>query len=173
MGVLLSRSSSAADGTTAGSGSGSLLCRPVRDAEELATHLSIRRQVFVDEQGLFADDDRDEYDDTGGTVHVLGFVDGVAAGTVRLYRLDGTTWKGDRLAVLPENRRSHIGAPLVRTAVMTAGERGGSQMQAHVQLPNVRFFERLGWSVLGGPAPYHGVLHQAMVIPLAPAQETP
>jgi len=77
-------------------------------------------------------------------------------------------WKGDRLAVLPEARVQHVGALLVRFAVATAGERGGSRMVARVQLPNVRFFERLGWYADGPAEPYVGVIHQPMAIPLVP-----
>ena len=41
-------------------------------------------------------------------------------------------------------------------------------MVARVKLPNVRFFERLGWHVDGPSEPYVGVMHQAMAIPLVP-----
>jgi putative N-acetyltransferase (TIGR04045 family) len=143
-------------------------CRPVRGADELATHLGIRRAVFVAEQGLFAGTDRDEHDDDPATVHVLGFVEGEPAGTVRLYPLTGALWHGDRLAVLPEHRRSRIGGRLVRLAVALAGERGGSRMQARVQLPNVPFFVYLGWTPTAPPSDYHGAPHQWMSIPLGP-----
>jgi putative N-acetyltransferase (TIGR04045 family) len=143
-----------------------LACRPVRGPVELAAHHEIRRAVFVTEQGLFPGDDRDEHDEAPATVHVLGLVHGQPAGTVRLYPLAGSLWKGDRLAVLPEHRRSHIGGLLVRLAVALAAERGGSRMDALVQAPNVRFFEYLGWSPVGEPADHLGVLHQRMSIPL-------
>ena len=39
-------------------------------------------------------------------------------------------------------------------------------MVAHVQLPNVRFFEHLGWEREGDPAPFHGTDHQLMSIRL-------
>jgi hypothetical protein len=54
----------------------------------------------------------------------------------------------------------------VRFAVETAGERGGHTMVARIQLPNVRFFEHLGWHADGAPGPYHGVMHQPMAVPL-------
>lgn len=141
-------------------------CRPVADAAELAAHHRIRRAVFVAEQGLFTGTDRDEHDDEPGTVHVLGLVDGQPAGSVRLYPLAGPLWHGDRLAVLPEFRHSRIGAQLVRLAVALAGERGGGRMQARIQLPNVHFFEYLGWTPTAPPADHLGVPHQWMAIPL-------
>jgi putative N-acetyltransferase (TIGR04045 family) len=141
-------------------------CRPVAGPDELAVHLGIRRAVFVAEQGLFDGSDADGHDDDPATVHVLGFVGGVPAGTVRLYPLTGALWHGDRLAVLPEFRRSRIGGALVRLAVALAGERGGERMQARVQLPNVRFFQYLGWAPTAPPADHLGVPHQWMAIPL-------
>ncbi len=139
-------------------------CRPVRDAGELAAHHFIRRAVFVDEQALFGGDDRDGRDDDPATVHVLGLVGGVPAGTVRLYPLTGSRWKGDRLAVLPAQRASGIGGPLVRFAVATAARHGGHCMDALVQQPNTAFFERLGWACAGPPVDHLGVGHQPMTI---------
>jgi putative N-acetyltransferase (TIGR04045 family) len=145
-------------------------CQLATDPADLVEHYALRRQVFVVEQGLFESDDRDARDDDERTLHVVGFVDGEAAGAVRLYPLDppGELWKGDRLAVLPVHRANHLGARLVRFAVATAGARGGRRMVAHIQLPNVRFFEHLGWSCEGAPEPFQGVEHQLMAIGLGP-----
>lgn len=140
----------------------------VAGAAEIAAHFEVRRRVFVESQGLFEGSDRDARDEHPETLHVVGLVDGAVAGAVRLYPLDGATglWKGDRLAVLPQARVRHLGAVLVRFAVATALERGGERMVAQVQVPNVRFFERLDWVADGPPAPYLGVMHQPMAIPL-------
>ena len=146
--------------------SGALACRPVDGPAELAVHFAVRRAVFVDEQGLFDLDDRDAYDVAAATVHVLGLVAAVPAGTVRLYPLGQGLWKGDRLAVLPEHRRAGIGGPLVRLAVRTAGALGGTVMVAQVQAPNVPFFLGLDWSCDGAPADHLGMLHQQMSIAL-------
>lgn len=128
----------------------------------------IRNEVFVHEQQVFAEDDNDEHDEDNATHHVLARVGGAAAGTVRLYPLDEPgVWKGDRLAVLPAFRHAHLGGPLVRFAVRTASRAGGHLMIAHVQLPNVAFFERLGWRRVGDPAPYVGLDHQQMAIDLS------
>jgi putative N-acetyltransferase (TIGR04045 family) len=154
--------SPAADSPAAG-----LACRAVAGPVELATHLRIRRAVFVDEQGMFVGGDTDAHDDDAATVHVLGLDGGAPAGTVRLYPLGDGVWKGDRLAVLPEHRHSGgLGALLVRYAVATAGALGGERMVAQIQLGNVRFFRALGWSKDGEPADYLGLPHQQMSIPL-------
>jgi putative N-acetyltransferase (TIGR04045 family) len=142
-------------------------CRVVAGEAEHATHMAIRRAVFVEEQGLFGASDADEHDRDSATLHVLGFWAGEAAGTVRLYPLaEPGWWKGDRLAVLPPFRRHGIGAPLVRFAVQTASRHGGLVMVAQIQPANVAFFEGLGWYRVGDPAPYVGRLHQRMAVDL-------
>jgi putative N-acetyltransferase (TIGR04045 family) len=148
----------------------SAVCRLADAPDELEAHFAVRRRVFVLDQSLFAVTDKDELDWTPGTLHVVALADGAVAGAVRLYPVGGDgLWKGDRLAVLPEARVRRLGALLVRFAVATAGERGGHTMVAQIQLPNVRFFEHLGWHADGPPALYHGVMHQPMAIPLVPA----
>jgi GNAT superfamily N-acetyltransferase len=102
---------------------------------------------------------------------VVGYVDGLPARTVRLYPVAAevpgeSLWKGDRLAVLKEYRNAGLGAPLVRYAVSAAAGLGGHRMVAYIQLDNVVFFRRLGWSLVGGPTSYVGLPHQKMSIPL-------
>ena len=160
-----------------------LTCRLVETADELAAHHVVRHRIFVLDQRLFAGNDRDERDLAPDTLHVVGIdhdavvgVDhgapvGAVVGAVRLYPLDGRgLWQGDRLAVLPRARVRHLGALLVRFAVATAGDRGGHTMVARIQVPNVGFFEHLGWHADGPAGPYHGVMHQPMAIPLSPGQ---
>ena len=145
-------------------------CRVARDASELRSHFAIRRAVFCAEQGMFGgDDDRDARDDAAATLHAVGVEGGTIGGTVRLYPLDedGRLWQGDRLAVLPSFRRSSLGAALVRFAVRTAGARGGERMVAMIQVPNVRFFLALGWSLDGAVVDFHGRAHQPMAIALS------
>jgi putative N-acetyltransferase (TIGR04045 family) len=148
-------------------------CRPAATLEELATHFRIRHQVFVEEQHLFAGSDRDPHDDEPTTIHVLGLWAGEPVGVVRLFPLDGDgTWQGDRLAVLPEARVHGLGKPLVRFAVATAAKLGGREMVAHIQLPNVAFFERIGWVRKGEVETYVGVAHQPMSIDLLHLDES-
>jgi putative N-acetyltransferase (TIGR04045 family) len=148
----------------------SAVCRLAGGPDDLEAHFAVRRRVFVVDQALFAVTDKDEIDWAEGTLHAVALADGAVAGAVRLYPIDaGGLWKGDRLAVLPEARVQRLGALLVRFAVATAGAHGGHTMVAQIQLANVRFFEHLGWHTDGPPAPYHGVMHQPMAIPLVPA----
>ena len=165
--VVCSPSSTQAPAEPAGSaGPWPVRCRLVEGEEELAMHHAIRHEVFCVEQAVFVGDDRDEHDGEGAR-HVLAFAGAVPGGAVRFYPLDADgLWQGDRLAVLRPFRHRHLGAPLVRFAVGSAAALGGHTMLAHVQTPNVRFFETLGWRCHGAGEIYHGLPHQPMAIEL-------
>jgi putative N-acetyltransferase (TIGR04045 family) len=144
-----------------------VVVRLCRSARQRAAHFAVRRAVFVDELAMFAGDDRDERDVRITTLHAIGVAGGRVAGAVRLYPLREGDWKGDRLAVVPEARHGALGARLVRFAVSTAGARGGARMVAMIQLPNVAFFESLGWQRDGRAVAFHGRPHQPMAIALS------
>ena len=138
--------------------------RLCRSAPQRAAHYAVRRAVFVDEQEMFAGDDRDERDARITTLHAIGIARRRVAGAVRLYPLDAAgCWKGDRLAVLPEARpaRSARGSCASRSRPRaSAAARAWSRM---IQLPNVRFFERARLAARRRrgrlprrPAPAHG-----------------
>jgi putative N-acetyltransferase (TIGR04045 family) len=150
-----------------------VVCRPVRSANERAEHLTIRHQVFVDEQAVFPQSDLDFRDGEASTIAVLGYSDGIAVGTVRLFPLDLAQgrWQGDRLAVLSAYRTHGVGAPLVNYAVAAAGAHGGRTMVANIQPANVVFFRRLGWARAGEPEVYAGLPHQPMCIELPTRSE--
>jgi hypothetical protein len=96
------------------------------------------------------------------TVHVLGLVNGVPAGPCSS-TLSTRNLVCGRATGSPCCRSAGPGSgALVRFAVATAGRRGGTRMVAQIQPANVRFFRALGWTVLGAPADYLGVLHQQM-----------
>lgn len=145
-----------------------IVCRPARSEPERAQHHAIRHHVFVEEQGVFDATDLDEHDLDETAIHLVGWCDAVAAGSVRLFVLDAAAgvWQGDRLAVLEPYRLRGLGAPLVCCAVASASALGGSRMVAHIQLPNVAFFRHLGWGLAGEIETYAGLPHQPMDIAL-------
>src|ERR1700733_4285744 len=99
-----------------------IVCRVARTDDELAVHFRIRREIFVDAQGLFDEDDRDEHDDDPATLHVVAMTPEGCVGAVRLYPIAGDRqWKGDRLAVSATARSHHAGPRLVRWAAALGG----------------------------------------------------
>ncbi len=134
---------------------------PADDARhpDVVAHRALRRAVFVDEQGLFADDpsgDLDEHDrDPRAVVLVARDAAGEVLGGVRLAPVDPDParpdlgwWTGSRLAVTPSARRRagmRVGAALVRAACARAESAGVLRFEADVQAGNATLFTRLGW----------------------------
>lgn len=145
-----------------------VICLEALDAEQRAMHHRVRHAVFVDEQAIFVGSDLDHHDVRDDVVRVIAMRGDQPVGAVRLYPVDESLrlWKGDRLAVLPACRAHGVGAPLVRFAVAHARAHGGHRMIAQIQVVNVQFFERLGWSVCGDAEDYLGHTHQPMGIAL-------
>lgn len=120
----------------------------VEAAAELEQYFAVRAAIFVDEQGIFGESDRDKYDAVAIPIAAQDRITGRIVGTVRCYQTGNDTWVGGRLAVLPEFRGT-LGPALVQKAVEEVCIKGGRQLVAYVQLQNVRFFQRLGWRRTG------------------------
>jgi putative N-acetyltransferase (TIGR04045 family) len=130
--------------------------------EEIAQYYQIRREVFVVEQGLFADSDLDAHDREA--IAIIARIGDRVAGVVRCYHHRGGVWFGGRLAVRREFRNGvNLGALLVRKAAAVMEARDDvRRFLATVQVQNVRFFERLGWVRLGRTFVMYGRKHQTM-----------
>jgi len=113
---------------------------------------ALRRRVFCQEQGLFADDDGDEIDRIAipiVAVSLLGIAADEVVGTVRIHEAAPGLWWGSRLAVAPGYRRvGALGTSLIRLAVSSAHARGCTRFLAHVQSQNALLFQRLHWLAL-------------------------
>jgi putative N-acetyltransferase (TIGR04045 family) len=106
----------------------------------------LRREVFAEEQGLFAADDRDAFDGRALPIVAMSVVLGMpheVVGVVRIFETSPRQWYGGRLAVSAAYRRHGVvGESLIRVAVCTANARGCDRFLATVQAPVVRYFER-------------------------------
>lgn len=139
--------------------------RLARTPWERAGYHALRRAVFCTEQQVFAQDDRDDIDQSAipiiAACCVVGMPDRVV-GAVRIHEATPGVWRGSRLAVHAEHRKlGRIGAELIRMAVCTAHGLGASRFLAQVQEQNVLFFRRLHWKSLGTVS-LHGLPHHDM-----------
>ena len=132
---------------------------------ELRAVQQLRHQVFVREQGIFPDNDRDAIDATAMPLVAISTLAAEAdevVGTVRIHECAPRVWRGSRLAVAPSHRRmGRLGAELIRLAVRTAHGRGCDRFLAHVQTQNAKLFQRLRWAPLR-EVDLHGVPHVEM-----------
>ncbi|MBI5584260.1 MAG: MSMEG_0568 family radical SAM protein [Deltaproteobacteria bacterium] len=138
-----------------------LVCHPVRTRKEGDRAAAIRHRVFVEEQRLFPETDRDENDCK--SIHLVAENEGEIVGTVRIFPVENNGhWAGGRLAIQKEFRFSGAGERLVREAVAQVKRKSCTGFTAHIQQENVSFFTRLGWKPVGPVFAYRGKPHQRM-----------
>ncbi|MFB6073955.1 MAG: GNAT family N-acetyltransferase [Haloarculaceae archaeon] len=108
---------------------------------------AVRREVFVEEQGV---SERTEFDDLDEAArHFLAAVDGTDAGTARVRFVDADTAKIERVAVRREFRHRGVGAAVMEAAHDYARERGRTRALVHAQERVAAFYRSLGYELVG------------------------
>ena len=142
----------------------------VQRADHAAHHAAIhgvRQQVFVVEQGVPAELERDALDPV--CTHVLARdADGTPIGTGRLLP-DGRI---GRMAVLAAWRSGGAGEPRVEKLVGPPGAAGLPHVHLHAQLPATDFYARQGFIPEGGHFEEAGIAHLQMGRTLGAAAAT-
>ena len=120
---------------------------------------AIRRQVFVDEQGI---SEAAEFDgqDAAARHWLAATTDGHPIGCARLLKD-----RVGRLAVLPEYRRQGVGAALMRRVIRDALGEGQGTLQLHAQTQALGFYTALGFEPRGEAFLEAGIPHRLMVLP--------
>lgn len=136
----------------------------IEKTTDLNACLAIRLKVFVEEQHVPLEEERDAYDDTA--IHLLASAAGQAVGTARILR-DGATGKIGRVAVLPQARGTGLGAALILAALdelrqMPGIERAKLGAQTHA----IGFYEKLGFAAYGPEYLDAGIAHRDMALDL-------
>lgn len=134
--------------------------RRARTDAEREDALAVRREVFIDEQGVPEGRELDGRDDE--SVHFVAYDDGAAVGAARLREYEAGTAKAERVAVLADHREAGIGRALMDRLEETARERGYGQLLLYAQVPVVGFYERLGYEVTSGEFEDAGIPHREM-----------
>lgn len=120
----------------------------------------IRFAVFVEEQGVPADIELDEWD--AQSLHALAFHENLAVGTGRLLP-DGHI---GRMAVLKPWRGRGVGAALLRRLIQAARERGDAEVALSAQVHALGFYRAHGFTAQGEVYEEAGIPHQAMRLAL-------
>ena len=120
--------------------------KQVTSTVELALTQQIRRQVFVEEQGIPAALEYDEADATA--IHVLAYHDDVAVATGRLLiAADGSGSLG-RIAVLSSERGNGIGAQVVQLLEECARRADVQHLVLHPHFYLEHFYHSLGYQTI-------------------------
>jgi ElaA protein len=138
----------------------------ISETRDIALCRTLRRIVFIDEQGVSEADELDGQDDEA--IHLLARLDGQPVGTARLL-IAGSTGKIGRVCVLAQARRQGLGAALIRKAVQVLKDRGCFRAVLGAQTHATGFYERLGFLADGPEYMDAGIAHRDMQMALRPA----
>ena len=132
--------------------------------DDIATCRTLRRRVFIEEQGVSEADEMDGKDDQA--IHLLATVDGVPLGSARLL-VAGEVGKIGRVCVLPEARGTGLGAAVMEAAIAELRRQPGvTKAKLGAQTHALGFYERLGFVAEGPVYDDAGIPHRDMVLSL-------
>jgi len=143
----------------------------VRTAGQMADALTVRRAVFIEEQGVAEEEELDAHDGdpalVASAVHVVAYLDGrpVATGRLLLDAPPGDAHVG-RVAVLSEHRRHGCGRAVMEVLQYEARRRGYAGIALAAQLHAIPFYERLGYVARGDIFLDAGIEHREMSLRL-------
>ena len=127
-----------------------------RDQGDVLTGL--RQAVFIEEQGVSREIERDGLDETA-THFLAREADGTAIGTARLL----SSGQIGRMAVKEDRRGAGTGSALLRMACEAARRRGLSSVFVHAQVRAAGLYRRAGFASQGAPFEEAGISHIKMV----------
>lgn len=134
----------------------------IRETRDFDLCRRLRREVFIEEQGVPEADELDDLDEVA--IHLLA-EDGAPLGSARLLVL-GETGKIGRVCVVKAARGRGIGAALIRAAVERFREMGLSRAKLGAQVHALGFYEALGFEAIGEVYQDAGIAHRDMVLAL-------
>lgn len=132
--------------------------RLARD-DERAALMALRTSVFVREQGVPADLERDDRD--AAAVHLVAVDEGRVIATCRLVP-GPRAWRLGRMAVRRDRRGAGIGRRLLALAHEVAFGRGAQALVLHAQISARDFYAAAGYAAEGEEFAEAGIDHIQM-----------
>ncbi|MGB3990278.1 MAG: GNAT family N-acetyltransferase [Acetivibrionales bacterium] len=137
-----------------------VVIKKVKTREELKMVHDIRREVFIEEQGVPEEIEMDDKDDEA--IHVLAVVDDEPAGCGRIL-FNGSDARIGRVAVRKKMRRSGIGEGICKLLIAFAEEKCVERIILYAQLSAEPFYARLGFERQGDVFMEAGIEHVMMI----------
>jgi glucose-6-phosphate 1-epimerase len=131
----------------------------VRSANQMAHAYAIRRRVFIEEQRIDANLERDI--DDFSAIHVLALDGEQAVGCGRMVQ-SHNGFKIGRMAVLPDWRGRGIGRLVLDHLVAAAREARAGRIYLHAQVPVEGFYLKYGFDPVGDVFEEAGIPHRLM-----------
>jgi len=120
---------------------------------------AVRHQVFVVEQAVPPELERDAFDDVA--IHLLALCGADVIGTLRIV-VSGSGAKIGRMAVLAAERKGGIGTRLIERAHEVAQSMNVKEITLHAQLTAKEFYAKLGYCEEGDIFEEAGIAHVSM-----------
>jgi len=133
---------------------------PAKTPELRAQAFLLRHGVFVLEQRVPAELERDDEDETA--FHAVALEGGRCIGTGRLVRQPDGVGRIGRMAVDRGFRRAGVGAKILAALENKAREDGLSELELHAQCYVEPFYARHGYARVGEPFEEAGIEHVVM-----------
>ena len=124
-----------------------LIVKIAESDQDKVSCFQIRTKVFVLEQGVDANHEIDNFDDT--CTHAIAMIDSEPIGTGRLIKLSPTEAQIGRMAILHEWRRFNIGTEILNLLENSAKSQYIHKIILHAQLYVQNFYEGNGYSATG------------------------
>lgn len=131
----------------------------IETTEEKALAFQIRRTVFVDEQGVPAELEIDELEDTA--IHFIGYENNKAVGASRIRFVD-IYGKLERICILKEHRGKQYGKLLIQAMETKIKCQGYNKTKLNAQTHAENFYRRLGYKTTSEPFMDAGIPHIEM-----------
>jgi predicted GNAT family N-acyltransferase len=125
----------------------------------------VRQDVFIEEQGVPAELELDEFDPLA--IHALAYQNGGCIGTGRLVDLGGGQTQIGRMAVLAQYRNQGIGKQILEKLTELAKSQGAKSIVLHAQVAAIPFYEKLGFRAEGIAYEEAGIPHRNMILLLS------
>jgi predicted GNAT family N-acyltransferase len=140
-------------------GAGMITIRAANTTQDIQECFRIREEVFVAEQRVPLDMERDEHDRKA--LHFIALADGQPAGTARVVLGDnGASAKIGRVAVCRSNRGFGIGKLLIAAIEGTPDLRCVRDFLLDAQTHALQFYARLGYEAYGEEFMDAGIPHR-------------
>ena len=122
--------------------------------------MDLRDRVFVGEQGVSPEEERDGLDDAA--IQMVALDESGVVATCRLRLVDGGTGKLERMAVETRSRNLGVGGVLLSATEEEARSRGASEMVLNAQVGARRFWASHGYAAEGEVFMEAGIEHISM-----------
>ncbi len=133
---------------------------PDEDDSVYQDALSVRTDVFVEEQDVPADLEVDEHE--SDAIHFVAYDGDEPIGAARLRQPDETTGKVERVAVRSAYRERDVGTALMERLEAVAREHGLETMRLHSQVRAAPFYAQFGYERIGERFEEAGIPHIKM-----------